>query len=281
MLNIKALVKLMRPKQWVKNAFVMAPLVFSGLFLSLESVLQAITATVLFCIASSATYILNDYKDVEDDRKHPVKSKTRPLASGDVTKHQALVLMTLLYGLVAIGLVIHFDFVVIILCYLALNVVYTIYLKYQPVLDIFTIASGFVLRVYTGTVAISVPLSPWMLVTTFALALYLAAIKRRQELAKNGSSSRNVLNEYSVELMDRYAEMSATCAVIFYSLFVMTSKMDMVLSIPFVLFGLYRYWFVVDSLDGGESPTDALFSDFQLQTTIIAWVAVCLYTLWP
>ena len=281
MLNIKALVKLMRPKQWVKNAFVMAPLVFSGSFLSLESVLQAITATLLFCIASSATYILNDYKDIESDRKHPVKSKTRPLASGDVTKLQALVLMTLLYGLVAIGLIIHFDFVVIILCYLALNVVYTIYLKYQPVLDIFTIASGFVLRVYTGTVAISVPLSPWMLVTTFALALYLAAIKRRQELAKNGSSSRNVLNEYSVELMDRYAEMSATCAVIFYSLFVMTSKMDMVLSIPFVLFGLYRYWFVVDSLDGGESPTDALFSDFQLQTTIVAWVTVCLYTLWP
>ena len=274
------LIKLMRPKQWVKNTFVLAPLVFSGQFNNLSSIEDALVAMLLFCIASSATYVLNDYRDIEHDRKHPIKSKKRPLASGEVSTKQALTLMVALYGLLAVGSIIYPSVVAVIGSYLLLNVAYTFYLKHQPVLDIFTIATGFVIRVYAGAIALSVPISSWMFITTLCLALYLASIKRRQELTQSGKQGRKVLRNYTVSLVDRYAEMSATGALMFYSLFVITDRPEMVVTIPFVLYGLYRYWFVVESLDGGESPTDALFSDVQLIFTVCLWVITCFWALW-
>jgi hypothetical protein len=120
-----------------------------------------------------------------------------------------------------------------------------------------------------------------MFITTMCLALYLAAIKRRQELGQNGINSRKVLEHYSVQLVDRYAEMSATGAIVFYSMFVMSAKPALIITIPFVLFGLFRYWYVVDALDGGESPTDVLLADWQLLLTVLLWVAVCCWALWP
>ena len=165
--------------------------------------------------------------------------------------------------------------------YLSLNLAYTLVLKHQPVIDIFTVAIGFVLRVYAGAMALSVPVSSWMFVTTLCLALYLAAVKRRQELTQSGIEGRKVLEHYSVSLVDCYAEMSATAALLFYSLFVMTARPEMIITIPFVLYGLFRYWFVVDSLDGGESPADAFLSDWQLLLTVIIWVGVCAWALWP
>lgn len=279
MFTLHPLIRLMRPKQWIKNIFVFAPLLFSGLFTDLISLQDSFFAFIIFCIASSATYVLNDYKDIENDKKHPIKSKTRPLASGEVGKPQARFLMLILYGMVGLSTLFYFDVVIVVAAYLLLNVMYTFFLKHQPVLDIFTIATGFVLRVYAGAVSINVPLSSWMFITTLSLALFLASIKRRQELVKNGSKSRNVLQYYTKDLIDKYAEMSATCAILFYSLFVISDKPDMVYTIPFVLFGLYRYWFIVDSKDSGESPTDALFADLWLQLTIIGWVVACSYTL--
>lgn len=279
MSNLPPVVRLMRPKQWVKNAFVFAPLLFSGLFTDMLSVQHTFSAFVIFCLASSATYVLNDYNDIENDRKHPVKSKTRPLASGEVSKPQARILMVVLYGIVALSAFVYPEVVAVVAAYLLLNVAYTFYLKHQPVLDIFTIATGFVLRVYAGAVSLHVPLSSWMFITTLSLALFLAAIKRRQELMKSGNKARSVLRFYTVELVDKYAEMSATCAILFYSLFVMSDKPDMVYTIPFVLFGLYRYWFIVESKDSGESPTDALFADRWLQLTILGWVGACFYSL--
>ncbi|TMO83720.1 decaprenyl-phosphate phosphoribosyltransferase [Pseudoalteromonas spongiae] len=273
-----AILRLMRPKQWIKNSFVLAPLIFSGVFNEQASFMNAIIAFLLFCVASSATYVLNDYQDIENDRKHPIKSKKRPLASGEVTKVQAKVLMILLYSSLAVSFVFFPKILLAISAYLLLNIAYSFYLKHQPVLDIFTIASGFVLRVFAGAVAISVPLSSWMFITTLSLALYLAAIKRRQELAKSGNQARKVLKHYTVELVDKYAEMSATCAILFYSLFVISDRPQLVFTIPFVLFGLYRYWFVVESEGEGESPTDALFSDKQLQLTIAGWVLACIYS---
>lgn len=275
------LVKLMRPKQWVKNGFVLAPLIFSGMFLVASSVLDALLAMLLFSLASSITYIINDYHDIEHDRKHPVKSKKRPLASGQVSKFHALVLLCVLCGVLLLGYFQQPSVVLVILAYLILNLAYTFYLKHQPVIDIFTIAIGFVLRVYAGAVALSVPVSSWMFVTTLCLALYLAAVKRRQELTQNSREGREVLEHYSVSLVDRYAEMSATGALLFYSLFVMTARPEMVITIPFVLYGLFRYWFVVESLDGGESPTDALLSDWQLMLTVLIWVGVSAWSLWP
>lgn len=279
MSNLHPLVRLMRPKQWVKNAFVFAPLLFSGLFTDMLSVQHTLFAFITFCLASSATYVLNDYNDIDNDRKHPVKSKIRPLASGEVSKPQARILMVVLYGVVALSALVYPKVVAIVAAYLLLNVAYTFYLKHQPVLDTFTIATGFVLRVYAGAVSLDVPLSSWMFITTLSLALFLAAIKRRQELMKSGNKARSVLQFYTIELIDKYAEMSATCAILFYSLFVISDKPDMVYTIPFVLFGLYRYWFIVESKDSGESPTDALFADRWLQLTILGWIAACFYSL--
>lgn len=275
------LIQLMRPKQWIKNSFVLAPLVFSGAFLNIDAVSRALLAMVLFCVGSSATYIVNDIHDMERDRRHPKKSKTRPLAAGVVSVPAALTLLAVLYAVLVWGWFIAPKVVTVIAAYLLLNLAYTFVLKHQPVVDIFTVAIGFVLRVYAGAMALDVPVSSWMFITTLCLALYLAAVKRRQELSQSGTEGRKVLEKYSISLVDRYAEMSATGALLFYSMFVISAKPQLVITVPLVLFGLFRYWFVVEALDGGESPTDALLSDWQLLATVVLWVAACGWTLWP
>lgn len=281
LVQIGGLLALIRPKQWVKNSFVLAPLVFSGEYLDFVAVGHALLAALLFCLASSATYIVNDIHDIEHDRRHPKKSKTRPLASGIVSIPMALTLLVALYSVLVWGWFVAPKVVLVIASYMMLNVAYTFVLKHQPVVDIFTIAIGFVLRVYAGAMALAVPMSSWMFVTTLCLALYLAAVKRRQELSQSGTEGRKVLEKYSVSLVDRYAEMSATGALVFYSMFVMSAKPQLVITVPLVLFGLFRYWYVVEELDGGESPTDALLADWQLLLTVILWVGACVWALWP
>ena len=278
---IRGMVLLLRPKQWIKNGFVLAPLVFAGEFLNAMAIKQALFATLLFCLASSATYIVNDIRDIERDRQHPRKSKSRPLAAGMLSVPTALGLLLVLYGALIFGWWLAPRVLYVILAYLLLNLAYTFVLKHQPVVDIFTIAIGFVLRVYAGAMALDVPVSGWMFVTTLCLALYLAAVKRRQELSQNGSEGRKVLEKYSVSLVDRYAEMAATGALVFYSMFVMSAKPQLVITVPLVLFGLFRYWYVVEELEGGESPTDALLADWQLLLTVTLWVAACGWALWP
>ena len=273
--------RLLRPRQWVKNVFVLAPLIFAGEFLHPESIKTSLLAFALFCVASSATYIVNDLHDIERDRRHPTKSRTRPLAAGKVTVPAAFTLLGCLLMLLVAGSFMAPRVMAVIAAYLLLNVAYSFVLKHQPVIDIFTIALGFVLRVYAGAIALSVPLSSWMFVTTLCLALYLAAVKRKQELAQSGTDGRKVLEKYSIPLVERYAEMSATGALVFYSLFVLSAKPTMVITVPLVLFGLFRYWYVVEELEGGESPTDALLSDGPLLLTVILWVAACGWALWP
>jgi 4-hydroxybenzoate polyprenyltransferase len=277
--TVVGLTKLLRPRQWIKNGFVLAPLIFAEKFTEIDSILAATQAMVLFCVAASATYIVNDYRDIEHDRKHPVKAHTRPLASGQVARSQAMVLLVVLLALLAGGIALQPLVGLVIVGYLALTLHYTFFLKHQPVIDIFTIAIGFVLRVYAGAVALRVPVSSWMFVTTLCLALYLAAIKRRQELIR-GTEGRRVLERYSVALVDRYAEMAAIGALLFYSLFVLTTRSELVVTVPFVLYGLFRYWYLVELLDGGESPTDALFSDWQLMATVAAWVTASGVSIW-
>lgn len=279
--QLRGLIKLMRPKQWVKNGFVLAPLIFSGEFLSSSAISHALLAVLLFCIASSATYIINDMHDIERDRLHPVKSKSRPLASGVVSIPAALVLLGVLYAALVCGWFFAPKVIGVIVAYMVLNLAYTFVLKHEPVIDIFVIAIGFVLRVYAGAMALGVPVSAWMFVTTLCLALYLAAVKRRQELSKSGAGARKVLEKYTLSLVDRYAEISATGALVFYSMFVMAAKPDLVITVPLVLFGLFRYWYVVEALDGGESPTDALLADWQLLLTVVAWGCLCIWALWP
>jgi len=279
--QIRGMFALLRPRQWVKNVFVFAPLIFAGEFLKLQSIEKVALAALIFCVASSATYILNDLTDIERDRRHPKKSKSRPLASGLVSIPQAITLLLILYVALLVAWFVMPAVLYVVLGYLLLNLAYTFVLKHQPVIDIFTIAIGFVLRVYAGAMALSVPVSSWMFVTTLCLALYLAAVKRGQELASNGSDSREVLQHYTPALIDRYAEMAATGALLFYSLFVMTARPEMVMTIPLVLYGLYRYWFIVESKDCGESPTDALLGDWQLLLTVAIWGVVSAVSIWP
>ena len=279
-LSLAGLVALLRPRQWVKNVFALAPLVFSGKFLDPASVGLAVAAFALFSLTASLVYIINDIHDREQDRRHPVKSRKRPIAAGLVSVPQATGLWVVVAAGVAAGLYELPRLAPVIFGYLALNLAYTFVLKHQPVIDIFTIAIGFVLRVYAGAVAIAVPVSSWMFVTTLCLALYLAAVKRRQELLQAGQEARKVLKSYSVSLADRYAEMAATGALVFYSLFVVTARPELVWSIPFVLYGLFRYWYVVEIMEGGESPTDALLKDWQLMVVIVLWGAVSAWSVW-
>jgi decaprenyl-phosphate phosphoribosyltransferase len=273
------LLALVRPKQWVKNVFVLAPMVFAGAFNQPESVLLSLLAALYFCIASSATYIINDLKDIEADKQHPTKSKTRPLASGAVKPRSAILLLIFLYCLLATALYAMPAILYAILTYIALNLLYTYILKHQPVLDIFVIAIGFVLRVYAGALALDVPLSSWMFITTLCLALYLASVKRKQELSSSSTSSRKVLEHYNVALVDRYAEISVTSTLIFYSLYVIQANPGLVITIPLVLYGLFRYWYIVEAKGGGESPTDALFSDWQLVATVVIWCGLSIYVI--
>ncbi len=279
--TLHGLVRLLRPRQWVKNGFVLAPLMFSGKFLDPSAVAHAFLAVLLFCVGSSATYIVNDIHDMERDRQHPLKAKQRPLASGAIKVPQALVLLSFLYFLLIGGYFLLPEVVLVILVYMALNIAYTFVLKHQPVIDIFTIALGFVLRIYAGAKAFNIGTSSWMLITTLCLALYLASVKRRQELLMSGEAGRKVLEHYNIALVERYAEMSATGAVVFYSLFVMSVRPELVMTIPVVIYGLFRYWYIVESLEGGESPTDALLSDWQLLLTVVMWAGACLWALWP
>jgi len=273
--------RLLRPKQWIKNFFVFAPLIFASQFLNETAVYASLGAFILFSVAASATYVLNDIKDIENDRLHPKKSKERPLAAGWISPPQAWGLWAVLVTITLSGFIWLPDVMLIIIGYLLLNIAYSIYLKHQPVLDIFTIATGFVLRVYAGATAISVPVSSWMFVTTFSLALFLAAIKRQQELINLGDQARSVLKVYSVATVERFAEMSATGALVFYSFFVMSARPELVITVPFVLFGLFRYFYISEQLNIGESPTEALINDKQLLITVVGWVGTSLWALWP
>lgn len=278
---LAGLLTLMRPKQWVKNTFVLAPLLFAGEFLLAASLERSLVAMLIFCLASSAVYIVNDLRDIERDRRHPVKAQKRPLASGQVSIFSALVLLAVLYSVLAGAWWVAPAVAYVAFLYIGLNIAYSWVLKHKPVWDIFTIAIGFVLRVYAGAMALSVPVSSWMFVTTLCLALYLAALKRRQEILSSGADGREVLEFYTPALIERYAEMAATGALLFYSLFVLTARPELVLSIPLVLFGLYRYWFLVESASAGESPTDTLLGDWQLLACGATWALLSAYSLWP
>lgn len=279
--EMQGLIKLVRPKQWVKNSFVFAPLIFASEFLHLDSIYSTLLAAFLFCLAASAVYIVNDLKDIEKDRIHPEKSKKRPLASGQVSPQSAIILLILLYIVLISFLGIIPSVIYVIFIYLALNWAYTFKLKHEPVIEIFIVAFGFVLRVYAGAMALTVPVSHWMFITTLSISLYLASIKRRQELLQSGSQSRGVLAYYSVTLIDRFAEMSAVTAVVFYSLYVMEVQPKLIVTVPLVIFGLFRYWYIVETLKGGESPTDVIIQDKQILLTVLLWVGCCIWVLLP
>ncbi|MEB3285513.1 MAG: decaprenyl-phosphate phosphoribosyltransferase [Candidatus Sericytochromatia bacterium] len=275
--GFQAVWSLIRPRQWVKNSFVLAPLVFAVQISNPVALRQAVAATFLFCLASSAVYIFNDWRDLDGDRAHPTKRFTRPLAAETVSVRTAGALLILLW-LVVIGVAAWWPPVGVgLLVYVLLNAAYSVHLKRVPVVDIFCVAAGFVLRVASGAAAIAVPLSAWMLITTLCLALYLAAVKRRQELVVAGQGARHVLGAYTIPLLDRYAQMAATAALVFYGLFASTVRPELAGTTAFVLFGFFRYSYLVEAHEAGENPTEVLWRDRPLAAVVVLWAVTAVW----
>ncbi len=273
-----AYVKLARPKQWTKNGFVLAGLVFSGEALEASSLVAALLAFAAFCALSGAVYAANDVLDVEEDRKHPTK-RNRPVASGLISSRAATIYAVLL---AVSGLALAFFVApgvgVAGLAYLILQAVYTPILKHQPILDVMSISAGFVLRALAGAAAVAVAISPWLIVCTGLLTLFLGFSKRRHELAVLGdiaSTHRKNLREYSVELLDEMMNIMVSATIIAYTMYTFFAHQDrwMMASIPFVVYGVFRYMLLVHR-DGGGNPDTLLLRDRPLQITLLLWIAV-------
>jgi 4-hydroxybenzoate polyprenyltransferase len=286
-LNLSALLRLIRPKQWVKNAFVCTGVIFGAQ--RDESVLQLLTlAVVAFSLMSSSVYVLNDYFDRESDRKHPSK-RNRPLASGAVTVAQGITAaaICMILSLAAAWLAGPRIFS-IVLVYLAINIAYTLNLKSQPVVDVFCIASGFMLRILAGTWGLHIPPSGWLILTGMFLTLFLGFAKRRAEWSdsEGAHKRRAVLEVYSQQLLDTYLSITATGTVLSYGLYTLDPKTialhhtdKLIYTLPFVLFALFRYLFNLHSRNKGENPSIDVFSDGQIAACGLAYAGCAVWLL--
>jgi 4-hydroxybenzoate polyprenyltransferase len=278
-LNVRALFRAMRPLQWTKNALVFAGLVFARSVFDLEPFLTTVAAAIIFCAVSSGTYLINDIRDVEQDRHHPRK-RFRPIASGEVTVRQAAITASILIagGLIA-SLLIRPAFAAVIGGYLVLMTAYSYGLKRLVILDVFAIAAGFVLRAAGGAVAIAVPISPWLYVCTMLLALFVGFGKRRSEIvlleAQAGRHRAN-LDAYTIPMLDQILGIVSSATVMAYSLYTFDAasvpdNKSMMLTIPFVLYAIFRYLYLIHRHDLGGSPEVLLFADRPLLLCIVGW----------
>ena len=278
---LKYILKAMRPRQWTKNAFIFAALVFDRKLLNLHAFLQTLAAFVLFCLLSSSVYLINDILDRESDRAHPIK-KNRPIASGNLPVGLALAtgIFLLLVSLTGAFLLSH-GFFFISLVYFTLNLIYSKWLKHIPIIDVLVIASCFVLRVAAGVSVIEVQrFSPWLYVVTTLLALYLGFGKRRAELAvlvnDSPQSHRKVLSGYSIQFIDQLITVVSATTIISYSLYTFSApnlpeNHSMMLTIPFVLYGIFRYLFLINKHNAGGEPEEILLKDRPIQLTVLLW----------
>ncbi len=280
---IIALIKTMRPRQWSKNIFIFAALVFDKQLLNTGAFLHTLAGVALFCLISSAVYIFNDISDVKEDREHP-KKKDRPIASGKLPLGAAWVAGILLV-VGTLGLAWFFlprAFVAVLLIYFVLNIAYTKWLKHIPIVDVLVLAAGFVLRVHAGVTLIEVErFSPWLYVVMTMLSLFLGFGKRRAELAllaDGASSHRKVLEGYTLPLLDQYIMMVSGMTIIAYSLYTFSApnvpeNHSMMLTIPFVVYMIFRYQYLVEIEHAGGAPEDVLLSDRPFQIAMILWAA--------
>lgn len=269
--------RLARPKQWTKNGFVLAGLVFSGEALQLAPIFSALLAFVAFCVLSSSVYAANDVLDVKEDRAHPLK-RFRPVASGEVSARFALLFAGVLaVGGLALGFFVHFGVGIAGVGYLLLQVVYTTFLKHMAILDVMSISTGFVIRALAGVAAVGTPMSPWLIICTGLLTLFLGFSKRRHELATLGGGAaghRKNLRDYSVPMLDQMMNIMISATIIAYTLYTFTvyENAYMMSSIPFVIYGVFRYMLLVHR-DGGDNPDTLLLQDRPLQVTLFLWLA--------
>ncbi|MGF1471383.1 MAG: decaprenyl-phosphate phosphoribosyltransferase [Rubrobacteraceae bacterium] len=269
---------LVRPKQWTKNGFVLAGVVFSEEALRVPSVVSALLAFAAFCALSGAVYAANDVLDVKEDRVHPLK-RLRPVASGEISVRAAGVFAAALgiAGLV-LGFSVDFGVGVAGVAYLVLQAVYTLVLKHMAILDVMSISAGFVIRALAGAAAVHSPVSPWLIVCTGLLTLFLGFSKRRYEIATLGGGAvghRRNLRDYSVPMLDEMMNIMVSATIIAYVLYTFTAydEVYMMSSIPFVIYGVFRYMLLVHR-DGGNNPDVLLIQDRPLQIALVLWLAV-------
>ena len=280
--------RLLRPHQWLKNAFVLVGLLFGHAWGNPEIVLKAFAATAAFCLLSSSVYIFNDLMDREQDRLHPQK-RHRPLASGAIGVPFALFLLVacLVFSMDLVFRVVgHAQWV--FLTYLCVNIAYTLRLKHVVILDVFLISAGFMLRLLAGTLALGIPPSQWLLICGLMLTLFLGFAKRRAELnamhTDEGAAKahRRVLEQYSPPLLDQLITISVACTVLSYSLYTVSEDTialhgaHLWVTVPFVLYGMFRYLYLLHRRGGGGDAAEALLSDRHLILAVIGWLITTL-----
>lgn len=282
MMMFSQLFRSTRPQQWLKNLIVFAALVFSLNIFHDGLILRSTAAFVLFCAASSAVYLFNDIADIEHDRLHPVKS-LRPIASGAVAVSTAR-WMSLILALASLvgGMALSMNFAVVIALYLTLQALYTLKLKNVVILDVMVIALGFVLRAIAGAVVIGVTISHWLLITTLFLAMFLGFGKRRHELVllnEQANGHRSVLNDYSPRFLDQMMGIVTTSTVIVYMLYTTSDRVisrfgdiRLVYTMPFVLYGIFRYLYLIHKKDLGDDPSRTLLTDLPLLADVGLWI---------
>jgi len=284
------LLESLRPQQWVKNGFVFAALIFSRSIVDWHRNVRVVVAAFLFCLISSSVYLLNDILDAPEDRKHPRK-RLRPLASGRLgVGTAATAAITLGLAALAGAWAIDRTFFFIMAGYGVLNVLYSWVLKRVVLLDVFVISAGFVLRVVAGGVVIHVEISPWLVVCATLLALFLALSKRRHELVvlgKEAGNHRSILSHYSPYFLDQLIGIVTASTVMSYALYTLSSDVQIKfpgkrldLTIPFVLFGIFRYLYLVHQNEEGGSPTRLFLTDYVLLSVVLFWAASVIFIIY-
>ena len=282
---LKQLLLSCRPKQWIKNLFVLTALVFSFNLFNPAYVLKALQALLCFCIASSGVYLLNDLLDLEQDREHPEK-RLRPIASGRLDLKIARVAIVSFLGVALIwGLWLDVLFGFVLAIYVIVNILYSNWLKYLVIIDVMMIALCFTLRVVGGAVVLHVEISEWTLMCVISLSIFLGLSKRRHEstiLQRSAKNHRAVLMQYNPYLLDQMIGVMTASTLIFYMLFTVSDRAveqfgskNLILSIPFVIYGIFRYLYLVHRKDEGGNPTDTLVMDKPLLLNVMLWV-ICM-----
>ncbi|MDD5425845.1 MAG: decaprenyl-phosphate phosphoribosyltransferase [candidate division Zixibacteria bacterium] len=287
---LKNLFKLARPTQWLKNGVLLAPLVFAGEMSHTLKIELAFAAVAVFCLLSSAVYTFNDLIDRNYDRQHPLK-KERPLAAGKVTPTQAVVMILILLVIALLAAwLINRNFFIIALVFIGLNLVYSLFLKDIVILDAMSVGLSFVLRAYAGALAINVTASTWLLINTLLLALFLSFGKRRHELVlleEGAIAHRKILGHYSPYLLDQMIGVTTASVVVMYMLYTFSSEVseklgtdNLYLTIPFVVYGIFRYLYLIHKKEKGGSPTTVLITDLPIMLTVLLWVLTSILILY-
>ena len=278
---LSALIKAMRLRQWTKNGFIFFALIFDKQLLVVESFVRTLEGFFLFCLVSSAVYLLNDITDVEADRSHPEK-RFRPIASGKLPVAVALAAALLLIAVaIPLGYLLSPTFALILFVYLAINLLYSRWLKHVAILDVLIISFGFVLRVAAG-VALIYPVerfSPWLYMITILFSLYIGLGKRRAEmnlLAEDASAHRKVFDGYTIPLLDQYITIVSGMTIVAYSLYTFSApnlpeNHSMMLTIPFVVYGIFRYLQLIQVGHTAGAPDEVALKDRPLQATVLLW----------